>query len=88
MTRRSGKGIEIVVTSGRSEVRAITSAWTRWGQLVLGIVCLVMIANLQYGWTLFIDPMDQKHHWGSAAIQVAFTIYIVAETWVAPIAVT
>ena len=62
-----------------------TPAWTRWGQLVLGIVCLVMIANLQYGWTLFIDPIDQKYHWGRAAIQVAFTIYIVTETWVAPI---
>ena len=70
MTRRSGKGIEIVVTSGRSEARAITSEWTRWGQLVLGIVCLVMIANLQYGWTLFINPIDQKYHWGRAAIQV------------------
>ena len=43
-------------------------------QLGLGIICLVMIANLQYGWTLFIDPIDAKHHWGRAAIQVAFTI--------------
>ena len=62
-----------------------TPAWTRWGQLLLGIVCLVMIANLQYGWTLFIEPIDQKYHWGRAAIQVAFTIYIVTETWLAPI---
>jgi len=53
---------------------------------VLGITCLVMIANLQYGWTLFIDPIDEKYRWGRAAIQVAFTIYIVTETWVAPIA--
>ena len=45
-----------------------------------------MIANLQYGWTLFIDPIDAKHHWGRAAIQVAFTIFIVTETWIAPIA--
>ena len=45
-----------------------------------------MIANLQYGWTLFIDPIDAKHHWGRAAIQVAFTIFIVTETWTAPIA--
>jgi OFA family oxalate/formate antiporter-like MFS transporter len=45
----------------------------------------VTIANLQYGWTLFIDPIDQKYHWGRAAIQVAFTIYIVTETWMAPI---
>ena len=42
-----------------------------------------MIANLQYGWTLFIEPIDQKYHWGRAAIQVAFTIYIVTETWLA-----
>jgi MFS transporter, OFA family, oxalate/formate antiporter len=44
-----------------------------------------MIANLQYGWTLFIDPIDQKYRWGRAAIQVAFTAYIVTETWIAPI---
>ena len=43
---------------------------SRWVQLVLGIVCMVMIANLQYGWTLFVLPMDQAHHWGRAAIQV------------------
>ena len=78
-------GIEITTTSGSSEVRAAASEWTRWGQLVLGIVCLVMIANLQYGWTLFINPIDEKYHWGRAAIQVAFTIFIVTETWVAPI---
>ena len=60
------------------------SEWTRWGQLVLGIICMVMIANLQYGWTLFINPIDQKYHWGRAAIQVAFTIFIVTETWVVP----
>ena len=44
-----------------------------------------MLANLQYGWTLFINPMDQKHHWGRAAIQVAFTIFIVTETWLQPV---
>jgi MFS transporter, OFA family, oxalate/formate antiporter len=66
-------------------VRGVASKWTRWCQLVLGIICMVMIANLQYGWTLFIDPIDQKHHWGRAAIQFAFTIYIVTETWLQPI---
>ncbi len=44
------------------------------------------IANLQYGWTLFINPIEEKYHWGRAAIQVTFTILIVMETWVAPIA--
>lgn len=62
------------------------SEWTRWRQLVLGIICMVTIANLQYGWTLFINPIDQKYHWGRAAIQVAFTIYIVTELWVVPFA--
>jgi len=24
----------------------------------MGILCMAMIANLQYGWTLFVDPID------------------------------
>src|SRR5438874_121183 len=57
----------------------------RWLQLVMGIVCMAMIANLQYGWTLFVDPIDAAHHWGRAAIQLAFTIFVVTETWLVPI---
>ena len=45
---------------------------------------MVMIANLQYGWTLFVGPIDQKYHWGRASIQVAFTIFVLAETWLVP----
>lgn len=57
----------------------------RWGQLLMGIVCMAMIANLQYGWTLFVDPIDAKNHWGRAAIQLAFTIFVVTETWLVPV---
>src|SRR5215470_12899651 len=57
----------------------------RWVMLVLGIVCMTMIANLQYGWTLFVGPMDDKYHWGRAAIQVAFSIFVLTETWLVPI---
>ena len=32
--------------------------WRRWCQLLLGVICVVAIANLQYGWTLFIKPID------------------------------
>jgi OFA family oxalate/formate antiporter-like MFS transporter len=46
---------------------------------------MVMIANLQYGWTLFVNPIDQKYHWGTAAIQVAFSVFIATETWLVPI---
>src|SRR5215469_12020558 len=57
----------------------------RWLQLVLGIVCMAMIANLQYGWTLFVNPIDEAHHWGRAAIQVAFSIFVLTETWLVPV---
>jgi MFS transporter, OFA family, oxalate/formate antiporter len=57
----------------------------RWLQLAMGIVCMAMIANLQYGWTLFVDPIDQKYHWGRAAIQLAFTLFVVTETWLVPV---
>jgi MFS transporter, OFA family, oxalate/formate antiporter len=46
---------------------------------------MVMIANLQYGWTLFINPIQEKYHWDRAAIQVAFTIFILTETWLQPL---
>ena len=52
----------------------------RWVQLAIGIVCMGLVANLQYAWTLFVVPMDNAHHWGQAAIQTAFTVFIVTET--------
>ncbi len=57
----------------------------RWLQLFLGIVCMAMIANLQYGWTLFVNPLDAKYGWGKAAIQWAFFIFVLTETWLVPI---
>ena len=58
---------------------------SRWLQLLIGIVCMAMIANLQYGWTLFVPKIDEKYQWGKASIQVAFTIFVVLETWLVPI---
>jgi len=57
----------------------------RWMQLLIGVVCMSMIANLQYGWTLFVEPIDDKTDWGRTAIQVAFTIFVVTETWLVPV---
>src|ERR1700737_4300691 len=57
----------------------------RWVQLALGVACMVTIANLQYGWTLFVTPLDQKYHWGRPAIQTAFTVFVLAETWLVPL---
>jgi OFA family oxalate/formate antiporter-like MFS transporter len=80
---RIGEEVMAVAASSAEKVRA--SEGTRWGQLIFGIICMVMIANLQYGWTLFVGPIDQKYHWGRAAIQVAFTIFVLTETWLVPI---
>jgi OFA family oxalate/formate antiporter-like MFS transporter len=77
--------MEMATTSGADDARATASEATRWGQLIFGIICMVMIANLQYGWTLFVNPIDQKYHWGRASIQVAFTIFVLTETWLVPI---
>ena len=57
----------------------------RWVQLVAGILCMGLVANLQYAWTLFVVPMDARHHWGQAAIQLAFSVFIVTETWLVPV---
>ncbi|WP_059411556.1 oxalate/formate MFS antiporter [Cupriavidus basilensis] len=63
------------------------SGWlrNRWFQLAIGVVCMGLVANLQYGWTLFVGPMNARHHWGESAIQVAFSIFIVTETWLVPL---
>src|SRR5436190_22935911 len=66
------------------EPRAIGFVRNRWVQLVVGIIGMVMIANLQYGWTLFVGPLDDRFHWGRAAIQVAFTTFVLFETWLVP----
>jgi OFA family oxalate/formate antiporter-like MFS transporter len=56
-----------------------------WLQLILGVICMACVANLQYGWTLFVNPIDAKYHWGRSAIQVAFTIFVLIETWLVPV---
>lgn len=57
----------------------------RWFQLAIGVICMVMIANLQYGWTYFVVPMNEAHQWGIPAIQVAFSLFVLTETWLIPI---
>src|SRR6201996_6246815 len=75
----------MVSTTNTAAPAAPLSGSFRWLQLAMGIVCMAMIANLQYGWTLFVDPIDAAHHWGRAAIQLAFTIFVVTETWLVPV---
>src|SRR6266481_8718362 len=68
-----------------SRVVGLVTAPNRWRQLLFGIICMSMIANLQYGWTLFVNPINLQHGWSPAAIQVAFTVFVFTETWLVPI---
>src|ERR1700722_9441416 len=58
----------------------------RWAQLWLGVLCMMLIANLQYAWTLFVGPIRDAHGWSLTDIQWAFTIFIATETWITPFA--
>ena len=56
----------------------------RWWQLAFGVTCMMLIANLQYGWTLFVQPITKAHGWKVSDIQLAFSIFIALETWLTP----
>jgi MFS transporter, OFA family, oxalate/formate antiporter len=75
----------LAATAGIAPATVVRGNGYRWGQLVMGIVCMAMIANLQYGWTLFVKPMEDKNHWGLTAIQAAFFVFVFVETWLVPI---
>jgi MFS transporter, OFA family, oxalate/formate antiporter len=73
------------MTSSTVDIRITQSTGPRWWQLGFGIITMVMVANLQLGWTPFVDPIDQKYHWGRYAIQWAFTIFVLVQTWLVPL---
>jgi|HubBroStandDraft_1064217.scaffolds.fasta_scaffold03080_9 OFA family oxalate/formate antiporter-like MFS transporter len=57
---------------------------TPWIQLGLGIICMCMIANLQFGWTAFVPKLIKNTHWTLTAVQWSFTIFVLVETWLVP----
>jgi len=74
-----------MAVTAQLDARPVAIDGTRWTILTFAILCMVMIANLQYGWTLFVNPIAVKHGWSIAAIQFAFSIFIALETWLTPI---
>ncbi len=56
----------------------------RWLQLFAGLLCMIAVANLQYGWTLFVHPLHDKYGWSLGSIQTAFAVFVIAETWLVP----
>ena len=72
-------------TTTMAQPTAAATQATRWTQLIVAIICMVLIANLQYGWTFFVNPLNQAHGWSKASIQFAFSIFIALETWLTPL---
>lgn len=57
----------------------------RWLQIAVGVVCMVATANIQYAWTLFVPEIQSTFGWDRASIQIAFTIFVLVQTWLTPI---
>ncbi len=57
----------------------------RWVQLFAGVMAMMAIANMQYAWTLFTKPLTQSLNVSLTAVQVAFSAFILAETWLVPV---
>jgi OFA family oxalate/formate antiporter-like MFS transporter len=57
----------------------------RWFQLCASLVAMIMIANLQYAWTLFVQPLQQGTGWKLSDVQYAFALFILFQTWVQPL---
>jgi OFA family oxalate/formate antiporter-like MFS transporter len=57
----------------------------RWVQLCAALVAMIMIANLQYSWTLFVNPIQAATGWKLSEISLAFTLFILFQTWVQPL---
>jgi MFS transporter, OFA family, oxalate/formate antiporter len=57
----------------------------RWFQLGASLVAMIMIANLQYAWTLFVNPLQKATGWKLSDIQFAFTLFILCQTWIQPL---
>ena len=83
-TRKNLGRRTMAMAAGTTATARVSDA-TRWTQLICCIICMIMIANLQYGWTLFVNPINKAHGWSIASIQVAFAVFIALETWLTPI---
>jgi OFA family oxalate/formate antiporter-like MFS transporter len=76
---------ESMIANATTAPSATPSNSFRWMQLIIGVVCMAMIANLQYGWTYFVAPMAKANSWDVAGIQIAFSIFVALETWLTPL---
>ena len=56
----------------------------RW-QLAACVVAMIAIASPQYTWTLFTGPLTRGLNVQLSDVQVAFTLFVVAQSWLVPV---
>jgi MFS transporter, OFA family, oxalate/formate antiporter len=56
----------------------------RWLILTASVISMIAVANFQYGWTLFVSPLQKELKAEQALIQVTFTVFVLLETWLVP----
>jgi OFA family oxalate/formate antiporter-like MFS transporter len=54
-------------------------------RLTAAVIAMIMIGNLQYAWTLFVQPMMSATHWKLSEVQWGFTVFIAVMTWTMPL---
>jgi len=57
----------------------------RWVQLIAAVTGMIMIANLQYAWTLFVPGIQKAFGASLAAVQLGFSLFIWFETFAQPV---
>lgn len=57
----------------------------RWFRLGAAVLSMVMIGNLQYAWTMVVQPMMSGTGWKLSEVQWGFTIFIAVMTWAMPL---
>src|ERR1700749_2041756 len=83
MKKRALGGIIMAANAVTAPSQGASNGY-RWMQLIVGLICMAMMANLQYGWTYFVGPISKAHSWEVGRIQIAFSIFIALETWLTP----
>src|SRR5688572_31075869 len=73
-----------MASTANTSTGAVTAEPSRWPQLIFGIACMVAASNIQYSWTQFVPEIQKAHGWERAAIQTAFSNFVVVQTWCTP----
>src|SRR5580704_12571841 len=74
----------VSMAASTAAVASKTSEPNRWIVLLFSVLGMVAVANFQYGWTLFVPPLQKHLNVDQSLIQVTFTVFVLLETWLVP----